>query len=633
MGTATFPTWFHSGLKATFAGLVLALSATAALADPPARVGRISDTQGAVWFYEPDQGEWVQAQRNRPVTQGDRFTTDRGARVEVQIGSATVRLGGNTELAFAELNDERIRLQLSQGSVALNLRRDELARDVVVLTQQGRFEPLRAGRYRVDAQERSSFGATLAGAMRYESRDSALTIDEGQRAEFWKERGEASHYAWTEIPNDRFADWVRQEERDERYDRRWSSPEMTGADDLYRHGEWDRHPEFGTIWYPNSVGAGWAPYRDGQWSYVRPWGWTWVDNAPWGFAPFHYGRWVNFRGRWGWCPGQPIARPVYSPALVGWIGNGNVSISISAGSPGYVGWVPLSPYDYYAPHYHGPVSPGYIRNVNVPYQRWHRYPHDPRREPVMQGSVPYTNQGVAGGVTVVNRDVLRQRTPISAAVVSSVAPNTVTQWQRVRPEAPVMVSPAAAPTRPAPVVTGPAAMQQVPPVQPAGQAVPRPNVGGPGRGDDGRDGPRRGPGAIVQPAPAQVAPVAPAAPVAVMPATTLVRPQGGAPVPVNGHPQSSQQAPIPVGAGPQITPPKPPGAEHVQPVPSPAMQQSLQAPQVPRQAVVQTGPDRKERAERNERDEREAQGQSKEQRREQMRRMERPERPGQQRND
>ena len=24
--------------------------------------------------------------------------------------------------------------------------------------------------------------------------------------------------------------------------------------------------------------------------YVRP-GWTWVDDAPWGWAPYHYGRW------------------------------------------------------------------------------------------------------------------------------------------------------------------------------------------------------------------------------------------------------------------------------------------------------------------------------------------------------
>ena len=33
------------------------------------------------------------------------------------------------------------------------------------------------------------------------------------------------------------------------------------------------------------------------------WGPTWVDSAPWGYAPFHYGRWAFICGRWGWCPG------------------------------------------------------------------------------------------------------------------------------------------------------------------------------------------------------------------------------------------------------------------------------------------------------------------------------------------
>jgi hypothetical protein len=245
-------TSFQSVAKSMLAAL--ALATTTAWADPPARVGRISETVGTVWFYEPEQGEWVQAQRNRPVTDGDRFTTDRGARVEVQIGSAKVRVGGNTELTFSELDDERIRLRLNQGSVALHLRRDELARDVAVHTPHGRFEPLRAGQYRIDVQDRSVFGAAVQGAMRYESRDSALTIDEGQRAEFWKEQGDRSHYAFTDMPRDAFADWVRQqdrEDRDHRYGRdrddrdrdgRWTSPEMTGADDLYRHGQWDRHP-------------------------------------------------------------------------------------------------------------------------------------------------------------------------------------------------------------------------------------------------------------------------------------------------------------------------------------------------------------------------------------------------------
>jgi len=40
----------------------------------------------------------------------------------------------------------------------------------------------------------------------------------------------------------------------------------------------------------------WAPYRYGRWEYIAPWGYTWVDEEPWGFAPFHYGRWVNFQG-------------------------------------------------------------------------------------------------------------------------------------------------------------------------------------------------------------------------------------------------------------------------------------------------------------------------------------------------
>ena len=49
--------------------------------------------------------------------------------------------------------------------------------------------------------------------------------------------------------------------------------------------------------------AGWAPYSTGHWAWVRPWGWTWVDDAPWGFAPFHYGRWVYHRNTWCWAPG------------------------------------------------------------------------------------------------------------------------------------------------------------------------------------------------------------------------------------------------------------------------------------------------------------------------------------------
>ena len=45
---------------------------------------------------------------------------------------------------------------------------------------------------------------------------------------------------------------------------------------------------------------GWAPYRYGHWVYIAPWGYTWVEDEPWGYAPFHYGRWVTVGGVWGW---------------------------------------------------------------------------------------------------------------------------------------------------------------------------------------------------------------------------------------------------------------------------------------------------------------------------------------------
>src|SRR6185312_17300215 len=95
------------------------------------------------------------------------------------------------------------------------------------------------------------------------------------------------------------------------------SYEMTGYEDLDAYGEWSQDATYGELWFPTRVEGDWAPYRDGHWSYVRPWGWTWIDSEPWGYAPFHYGRWLRVRDRWAWCPGQRVDRPAWAPALVG----------------------------------------------------------------------------------------------------------------------------------------------------------------------------------------------------------------------------------------------------------------------------------------------------------------------------
>lgn len=61
--------------------------------------------------------------------------------------------------------------------------------------------------------------------------------------------------------------------------------------------------------------------------------------------------------RWAWWPGRRHHRPVYSSALVAFVG-----FSSGASRPA-VGWVPLAPCEVYRPHHR--ASHTYIRNVNV----------------------------------------------------------------------------------------------------------------------------------------------------------------------------------------------------------------------------------------------------------------------------
>jgi hypothetical protein len=142
------------------------------------------------------------------------------------------------------------------------------------------------------------------------------------------------------------------------------SAQTTGYDDLDRYGHWETLPDSEAVWFPSSVPADWAPYRFGHWVSIAPWGWTWVDDSPWGFAPFHYGRWVNLDGRWGWVPGPVQADPVYAPALVAFVDPNGPGADQGAGPDGPdVGWFPLGPGDPYAPWY--VAGAPYVERVNV----------------------------------------------------------------------------------------------------------------------------------------------------------------------------------------------------------------------------------------------------------------------------
>ncbi|KPF48378.1 hypothetical protein IP87_17850 [beta proteobacterium AAP121] len=400
--------------------LLLALMAPWARADedPPGRVGRLADFNGSVSWWDSDTGAWAEAERNRPLTSGDRVSTAQSGRAELRVGSTVLRLAAGTEFEVLRLDDERLVFQLHSGGVALRVRSRELADELELVTDEARLRPLRAGHYLLQRTDDTTTAGAWRGEwhVRGERGDDGLVVGPERWAELYRvgRRGEAGELrsAWVAPRDDGFTRWAQNEDaRDERSaSTRYVSPEMTGVEDLDRHGRWEQHPEYGALWLPLVVRADWAPYRHGRWAWVRPWGWTWIDEAPWGFAPFHYGRWVNWRGRWGWVPGAYVARPMYAPALVAWVGGSGWGVSVRIGSPA-VGWLPLAPRDIFQPHYRH--TPRYVERVNpAPPYRWR---HAPGQVPT--GPISYGNQGVPNAVTVVPGDVLVRRQPVAGAVV------------------------------------------------------------------------------------------------------------------------------------------------------------------------------------------------------------------------
>ena len=353
------------------AGAAMIALTAPACADPPGRVGRVSLIEGSLSMKDDDTRSWVYAELNQPVTTGDAFWTQNGSRAELQVGGTSVRVDGGTELGVIRLDDSATELTVAQGAVSVEIAYPPPG-GVVVDTPQGRVTMNRPGLYSIvadagdddgsDASQVTVFGGDAA----VDSLNSHVDLRRGESG-LWSS-GPPS-FDTVAAQDSAFDQWVRQRDAILRpaVAAEYITPEMTGYGDLGTYGDWNTVPEYGTVWYPNDVAADWVPYRDGRWEYVQPWGWTWVDSHPWGFAPFHYGRWVQTGGRWGWWPGdQPrAARPVYAPALVAFLSFGHGSSRVSIADGPAVGWVPLAPNEVYRPWYSR--DPGYWQRVNRPF--------------------------------------------------------------------------------------------------------------------------------------------------------------------------------------------------------------------------------------------------------------------------
>lgn len=396
--------------------------------DPPARVARLNYMQGSVSFQPGGEGDWIDAVPNRPLTSGDNLWTDRNSRAELHVGSASVRLSSETSLTFLELDDRVMQLRLAQGSVLVRVHHLDDDDTIEIDTPNLAFTVQRTGEYRVDVDPQGQ--TTIMDV--YQGRGEAIgggnnyTVVANQQASFSGDPDNGLSYDVEQLPwADDFTNWAF--ERDRREDHSQSanyvSPEMTGYEDLDDNGSWSYAGNYGPVWYPTAISAGWAPYRYGHWVWVAPWGWTWVDDASWGFAPFHYGRWCQIGGRWGWIPGPVAVRPVYAPALVAFVGGGGgFHFSASVGGGAGVAWFPLGPGEVFVPAYH--VSRTYVNQVNVTNtvvnvtkvtNVYNTYTTTNVTNVTNVNRITYVNQT---NVTAVSRDTFVNARPVSRNVVA-----------------------------------------------------------------------------------------------------------------------------------------------------------------------------------------------------------------------
>jgi hypothetical protein len=95
------------------------------------------------------------------------------------------------------------------------------------------------------------------------------------------------------------------------------------------YGNWMETSDYGYVFQPHQAAQSrdWRPYTTGHWVYTDA-GWTWISDEQFGWATYHYGRWIRLRSvGWVWVPGEQ-----WAPAWVSWR-RGN----------DYVGWAPLPP--------------------------------------------------------------------------------------------------------------------------------------------------------------------------------------------------------------------------------------------------------------------------------------------------
>lgn len=300
-----------------------------------ARVARVSFVSGDARIRRSGSDEWENVTLNLPVVEGDEIATEAGARIELQLAKDQhLRLEENSSLKLVTYTDEGIALSLSLGTMHLKVRTFDKDKTFFEIDAPKTTMALQsAGSYRIDAGnvgDKEIRIASITGEIRVYTENAGFTLKSGRRARLFVDGPTQGEWETGDAmaSMDEFDRWASTRDEaialrlGESYYDKYYDDDIYGADDLNDNGQWIHTRDYGYVWRPFSSAirsySDWSPYRYGHWRWLPPFGWTWVNDEPWGWATYHYGRWFYHNGYWNWSPYgyYRSTRSWWRPALV-----------------------------------------------------------------------------------------------------------------------------------------------------------------------------------------------------------------------------------------------------------------------------------------------------------------------------
>jgi len=305
---------------AAFLASTILLAPPQASAQSKARIVRLSDVEGTVQI-ERSSGEGLEkAFLNMPVVEGSRLKTGEQGRAEIEFeDGSTMRIGGNTELAFTRLaltsdGGKLNGAELRSGMFYANVH--EKNGDQFDLSFAGvSLSVPQAAHFRVvmDGSQRATV-AVFKGSVTATGPMGKIEVGEKRHASIdLAATGGAKEDPWVVAKNydqEPLDGWDRQQDNYHEQHAAvgggssFSSPYGYGLSDLSYYGNFNQIPGYGYGWQPFFMDAAWNPFLDGAWAFYPGFGYMWVSGYPWGWMPYYYGTWGFAPGYgWYWQPG------------------------------------------------------------------------------------------------------------------------------------------------------------------------------------------------------------------------------------------------------------------------------------------------------------------------------------------